>query len=212
MIKGVITGDIVNSTKIATEWKEKIVEALNECAADFIDLTPVKVEMYRGDSLQVVVDKAEHALSVAIALRAKLKATTPEKTEIWDARLSLGVGKISFESENITTSDGEAFRLSGRSFDNIGKKRLVISSPWSDFDNNIELVTRFADDIITSWTAKQAMVVYQSMLYPKLQKELANDLGMTKQNFNKHWNSSKGQLILDYVAYYKTLIKNRNQQ
>lgn len=182
------------------------------CVADFLPLTLCNLEMYRGDSFQIVVDKPDYALAVAIALRAKLKAMTPSKQQLWDARLSIGIGDISFESDNIVTSDGEAFRLSGRSFDNIGKKRLSISTTWSDFDKDMELVTRFADDIITSWTAKQAKVVYQAILFPKLQKDLAEDLGMTRQNFNYHWSSAKGQLILDYVEYFKSLIAKYNKQ
>lgn len=212
MIKGVITGDLVNSTNIATEWRQTVLDALNVCVTDFLPLTLIKLEMYRGDSFQIVVDKPDYTLTVAIALRAKLKATTPDKQQLWDARLSIGIGDISFESDNIVTSDGEAFRLSGRLFDNIGKKRLSISTTWSDFDKDIELVTRFADDIITSWTAKQAKVVYQSILFPKLQKDLAEDLGMTRQNFNSHWSSAKGQLILDYMKYFKSLISKYNKQ
>lgn len=212
MIKGVITGDLVNSTNIATEWRQTVLDALNVCVTDFLPLTLIKLEMYRGDSFQIVVDKPDYTLTVAIALRAKLKATTPDKQQLWDARLSIGIGDISFESDNIVTSDGEAFRLSDRSFDNIGKKRLSISTTWSDFDKDIELVTRFADDIITSWTAKQAKVVYQSILFPKLQKDLAEDLGMTRQNFNSHWSSAKGQLILDYMKYFKSLISKYNKQ
>ena len=212
MIKGVITGDLVNSTNIATEWRQTVLDALNVCVTDFLPLTLIKLEMYRGDSFQIVVDKPDYTLTVAIALRAKLKATTPDKQQLWDARLSIGIGDISFESDNIVTSDGEAFRLSGRSFDNIGKKRLSISTTWSDFDRDIELVTRFADDIITAWTAKQAKVVYQSILFPKLQKDLAEDLGMTRQNFNSHWSSAKGQLILDYMKYFKSLISKYNKQ
>ena len=206
MIKGVITGDLVNSTNIAAKWRRTVVDALHACVAESQPLTPMKLEMYRGDSFQVVVDKPEDALAIAIALRAKLKAETPDRQELWDARLAVGVGEISFESDNIVTSDGEAFRLSGHSFDHIGKKRLSISTPWSDFNTDIELVTRFADDVITSWTAKQARVVYQSMLFPKLQKDQAEELGMTRQNFNYHWSSARGQLILDYVEYFKSLI------
>lgn len=212
MIKGVITGDLVNSTNIAAEWRQTIVDALNLCVKEFLPLTPIKLDMYRGDSFQVVVDRPDHVLALAIALRAKLKTKTPKKQKMWDARLSIGIGEVSFESHSIVTSDGEAFMLSGRSFDNIGKKRLTISTTWSDFDKDIELVTRFADDIITSWTAKQARVVYQSILFPKLQKDLAEDLGMTRQNFNSHWISAKGQLILDYVEYFKSLISKYNKQ
>ena len=206
MIKGVITGDLVNSTNIATKWRQTVIDTLHVCVEESTPLTPIKLEMYRGDSFQVVVDKPEYALAIAIALRAKLKAETPDGQKLWDARLAVGVGEISFESDNIVTSDGEAFRLSGHSFDHIGKKRLSISTPWSDFNANIELVTRFADNLITSWTAKQARVVYQSMLFPKLQKDLAEELDMTRQNFNYHWSSARGQLILDYVEYFKSLI------
>jgi hypothetical protein len=206
MIKGVITGDLVDSTNIAAKWRQTVVNALHKCVAESLTLTPIKLDMYRGDSFQVLVDNPEYVLAIGIALRAKLKAETPDKQNLWDARLSVGVGEISFESSNIVTSDGEAFRLSGRSFDHIGKKRLTIATPWLDFNNDIELVTRFADDVITSWTAKQAKVVYQSILFPKLQKDLAEELGMTRQNFNYHWSSARGQLILDYIKYFKSLI------
>ena len=47
MIKGVITGDLVNSTNIAAEWRQAVVGALYKCAADFSPLTPINIEMYR---------------------------------------------------------------------------------------------------------------------------------------------------------------------
>lgn len=212
MIKGVITGDLVNSTNIATEWRQSVVDALKTCISDSMSITPVKIEMYRGDSFQVVVDKAEQTLSVAIALRSKLRASTPDGNDMWDARVSVGIGDISFESDNVVTSDGEAFRLSGRAFDNIGKKRLNISTPWTELNTAMELNTRFADEFVSSWTARQARVVYHSILFLKTQKEMAEELDMTRQNFNYHWGTSKAQLILDYIEYFKTQIANHNQK
>lgn len=212
MMKGVITADLVDSTKIATAWRQTIVDALSACASELKTATNVKIEMFRGDSFQAVVDSAEYALTAAIALRAKLRAATPERAEMWDARLSLGIGEVSFESNNIVTSDGEAFRLSGHAFDSIGKRRLVISTPWPDFNDGIDLVTRFADEQISTWTARQAQVVYQALLFPDIQQEMADALGFTRQNFNYHWNSAKGQLILDYIAYYKSLMAKYNLQ
>lgn len=203
MIKGVLTGDLVNSTNIAVEWRQKVAGALNVCVTDFSPLTPIKIEMYRGDSFQVVVDNPELSLAVAVALRAKLRASTPEKKDIWDARISVGIGDVSYESDNIVTSDGEAFRLSGRAFDIMGKKRLIITTPWSEFNNAMELVTRFADDVVSSWTVKQARVAYHSLLFPKTQKDIAADLGMKPQNLNSHWTSARIQLIQDYIEYSK---------
>lgn len=206
MIKGVITGDLINSTNIAAGWRQSIMDALNSCVNDFSNITPLRIEMFRGDSFQVVVDNPEQVLSVAIGLRAKLRASTPENSDIWDARVSVGIGDISFESENIVTSDGEAFHLSGHSFDNMGKNRLCIATHWSEFDNAIELNTKFADELISSWTARQARVMYHSIILLKSQKEMADELEMTRQNFNYHWLTSKGQLIMDYIDYFKQLI------
>jgi hypothetical protein len=212
MIKGVITGDLVNSTSIANEWRQNVVDALNTCVSDFMPITPIKIEMYRGDGFQIVVDRAEQTLSVAIALRSKLRAMTPENCDLWDARVSVGIGEISFESDNLVTSDGEAFRLSGRAFDVIGKRKLSVSSPWAELNAAMELNTRFADDVVSSWTAKQARVVYHSILFRKTQKEMADELDMTRQNFNYHWGTSKAQLILDYIEYFKKLIIKHIQQ
>jgi len=211
MIKSVITGDLVNSTSIASEWRQSVVDALNASITDFATLTPVRIEMYRGDSFQVLIDKPEYALAIAVALRANLRASTPANQDVWDARLSIGIGEVSFENDSILTSDGEAFRLSGRAFDSIGKKRLIVSAPWTEFNNAMELVSRFADDVMSSWTAKQAMVVGHSLICPKKQKDMAEELDMTRQNFNYLWNSAKAQLILDYIEYYKTLIANHTQ-
>ena len=83
MIKGVITGDLVNSTNIAAKWRQTVVDTLHVCIEESIPLTLIKLEMYRGDSFQVVVDKPEYALAIAIALRAKLKAETPDGQKLW---------------------------------------------------------------------------------------------------------------------------------
>jgi len=130
MLKGVITGDLINSTNIAVQWTQKVIDEMNGCVLAFHAV----MEMYRGDSFQVVVDKPETALALAVALRAKLRALTPDNERIWDARVSVGVGDVSFEWESIAISDGEAFRLSGRSFDSMGKKRLAVSTPHDTMD------------------------------------------------------------------------------
>ena len=207
MVKGIITGDLVNSTSIAAECRHIVIDCLNAVVRDFSLESPMKLEMFRGDSFQVVVDSVQQTMTVAIALRAKLKASTPDKMDAWDARVSAGIGAVSYESDNIVTSDGEAFRLSGRAFDNLGKKRLALATPSPELNEQAELNTRFADDIVSTLTKGQARVVYHSLLFPKkTQKEMAEDLNMSRQNFNNVWSSAKGQLISDYIEYIKTQI------
>ena len=63
MIKGVITGDLVNSTNIAAEWRQAVVGALYKCAADFSPLTPINIEKYRVDRFKVVVGNPAYSSS-----------------------------------------------------------------------------------------------------------------------------------------------------
>jgi len=213
MVKGIITGDLVNSSNIAARYRQIVIDSLNAAVKDFSMVTPIRLEMFRGDSFQAVVDLPQQVMTVAIALRTKLKASTPDKLATWDARISVGIGEVSYESENIVTSDGEAFRLSGRAFDCIGKKRLVFSSSNQDLNEAVELNTRFVDDILSELTVRQAQVVYHCLLFPgKTQKEMAEDLNMSRQNFSSVWSSAKGRLILDYVENVQNQILNPNSR
>jgi hypothetical protein len=206
MIKGVITGDIVDSTLISNEWKPTIKESLERVVSDFIPMTKVSYEMYRGDSFQVIVDDITFALSVGIAIRAVLGANTPNGMEPWDARIAIGIGDISFVSESIITNDGEAFRFSGREFDMLGKRRLAVVTPNDNINQELKLTTSFADELITKWSIKQADIIYFRIISNASQKELAATLGMSTQNFSKLWNSGNGHLIQSYIERYKELM------
>lgn len=76
---GVITGDIVNSTSIGPEWRDRIFQSLQAVQADFTTAKiDVKYEMFRGDSFQVVVHPSTATLLIAIAIRIKLISQTPD--------------------------------------------------------------------------------------------------------------------------------------
>jgi hypothetical protein len=92
-IRGVITGDIIKSTTVKTEWRETLLNSIRSVADELALLTPLKLEFFRGDSFQVVVANPEEALKVAVLLRAGLKSKTPQESKnLWDARIALGIG------------------------------------------------------------------------------------------------------------------------
>ncbi len=208
-IKGVITGDIVNSTKIDIEWRKHLVDSTQQIADELSILSPLKIEFFRGDSFQMVVDKPEEALKIAVLLRAGLKSKTPlESKTIWDARIALGVGEISYTADKVIISDGEAFHFSGWEFDEIGKRRLAIRTKWNDINNELKVSTAFADEIITDWTATQARIVYSALLCQKSQKYIATKYHTTAQNISKLLATAKESLISIYMKRYSTLIIN----
>ena len=121
-MNAVITGDIISSTSIPFEERKKLLEIFDKIVNDLQSLCELKCEIFRGDSFQILVEKAELALEVAVLIRAGLKMNTPENSKIiWDARVAIGVGEIEFIDDKVITSDGEAFKYSGRAFDELIK-------------------------------------------------------------------------------------------
>ena len=114
-MKGVITADIINSTKIDITHRDLLLKTLQHITDDLKRKFTLQIEIYRGDSFQVLIDDAIHGMLCAVLIRAGLMYLAPEK-EKWDARLSLGIGNVQYENKHITMSDGDAFRLSGRNF------------------------------------------------------------------------------------------------
>lgn len=209
-IKGVITGDIVNSTTIKVDWRKHLIDSIPRIADELRILSPLKIELFRGDSFQLIVDKPEETLKIAVLLRAGLKSNTPFQSKgIWDARIALGIGEISYTSDKVVISDGEAFRFSGWGLDEIGKRRLTIRTRWEDINEELKVSTAFADDIISGWTCTQAQVVYQALLHQMPQKDIAVKYNKTAQNISKLLGTAKENLIRIYLERYAVLITKK---
>ena len=143
-------------------------------------------------------------------LRAGLKSRIPKGSkQNWDARIAVGIGEMEFISDSILVSDGEAFRLSGREFDELGKRNLAIRTRWDDANEELKISTAFADDIITNWTSSQSLVIYMSLAYQMTQKEIADKLGQSSQNISKLSNVAKEKLIRTYINRCTQIIMNK---
>lgn len=208
-IKGVITGDIIESSAIRVEYRDFLLESMRKITDELGVIEPLKIEFFRGDSFQMVINNPENAMQIAILLRVGLKSLTPrESPKTWDTRISLGVGTISYHADNIVLSDGEAFQYSGRGLDEMGKRRLVVKTRWSEVNEELQVSTAFADDIISSWSISQSQAIYQALLYNTAQKEIANKLHKSAQNISKQLSAAKVNLVKLYLVRYKNLISN----
>ncbi len=200
MIKGVITGDIIGSSKIKLEDRAQLLDCFYAMKDELQSISPFKMEIFRGDSFQLLVDKPEMAIMLAILLRAGFRHHTISKKEgIWDTKVSVGIGTVDFISNEIITSDGEAFQYSGRQFDKMGKQHLAIKTPWPEINEELAVSTPFADDIITRWSIKQAGMIYLSLIKNQSKKELAESIGTSAQNVGKILTSAKEGLMRNYI-------------
>ncbi|MCE5226757.1 MAG: SatD family protein [Porphyromonadaceae bacterium] len=209
-MNGIITGDIIDSTSIPIEHRKDLLTAISVISEELQVFSPLKCEIYRGDSFQIVVNRPEMAMLIAILLRAGLKSRIPKGSkQNWDARIAVGIGEMEFISDSILVSDGEAFRLSGREFDELGKRNLAVRTRWEDANEELKISTAFADDIITNWTSSQSLVIYMSLAYQMTQKEIADKLGQSSQNISKLSNVAKEKLIRTYINRCTQIIMNK---
>lgn len=211
--KGVITGDIIQSTRIKPENKQQVLDTIRDTVCELEKWTKMKLEIFRGDSFQIIMDEVYEAVRIAILIRAGLQKNTPETSEIkWDARLSLGLGSVDFpQAESVTESDGEAFHYSGWEFDELGKRKLAIRTPWQEVNEELKVSTAFADDIISEWSIAQAQAIYASLISSKTQKEIAADLSTSPQNISKRIIAGKEYLIKPYLDRCKQIITTKIQ-
>ena len=207
-IGAIITGDIVDSTKLTVEGRESMLNNLQLIPEVLSPVQKVSIENFRGDSFQIGISDAVTALRCALAIRAWLRSHKLYDSKVLDARLAIGVGTLDYESETLSTSDGEAYRLSGRLLDDMNKSRLEIGTPWEDVNEELKLATAFADNIVSSWSHNQSKIILRSLITSKNHVELSHELGISRQMVDKSLKASKEELIEAYIKRFEKLIIN----
>lgn len=209
-IGAIITGDIIDSTALTVIEREIMLKALQEIS-DVLQpiVSQLVVEIFRGDSFQIYVHETKQAVEAAIGIRAWLRSQKLENSNaVLDARLAVGIGSIDFESNSLATSDGEAFRRSGRLLDEMTRSRLEISTPWESVNDELNVSTAFADDIISSWTESQSTIMLQTLLTRGSHMEVAGKLNISRQMVTKSLKIAKEELISNYIRRFETLISD----
>lgn len=211
-IKAVITGDIVRSEQISLDNRDLLIQVLHQIVEDLQNKSPMRMELFRGDSFQIVVDSPEMSLEVASMIRAGLKSNTPKDSIIeWDARISIGIGTIEYQGDRIVTSDGEAFKLSGRGLDTMEKRRLTINTCWQEVNEELDAGLAFVDDLITEWSVNQSKAVYFSVGKGLSQANIANSIAKSQQNVSKTLTSAKESLLVRFTTRFETIIKKHKE-
>ena len=209
-IGAIITGDIVDSTKMIAEERNSMLLMLQSIPELLLPLPKIDLEIFRGDSFQIRLWNPVDSLMVALATRAHIRSYKfAEHKHQWDTRLSIGIGKVEYENGSLATSDGEAYRMSGRGLDAIGKRRLIIETPWKEVTDELRVSTAFADDIVSGWSLSQSRVMFQCLITDTSHAEIGCLLGITRQMVDKALRAGKVELMHLYINRFEELIKNR---
>lgn len=212
-IVSVITGDIIGSTLGNDSQRRKMLDVV-EGSLDEIQnelVFRMQLEFFRGDAFQILIEKPEKALLVAVLLRAALSDNTPkDNLYMWDARMAIGVGGVKYRTDSLAKSNGDAFVYSGRTLDEMGNERLAIKTHWVPMNDEFAVSTPFADDLISQWTRVQANVIYDYLLYDVTQGQIARKKGMSPQNVSKVLKAGRIELIINYIKRFEKLIYDKS--
>ena len=200
----VITGDIIGFTKVKTKKREKLVQLSKELITSWVGIKHAQI--FRGDSFQIVFEDASEALRRSIQIRCWFKKFDFDEKAMLDARMSIGVGQISYHGATVLDSDGEAFHISGRVFDKLEEDELIkIVTPDKVLNEQLNIICRLMDVIMSGWTRSQAEVIFL-VLENKTQKQMAEELQIVQSAVNNRLKLSKWKEIERSVRYISTLL------
>lgn len=174
-ITSVITGDIIKSrAQVNPEaWITVLKKSLSYLSHD-----KAYWEIYRGDSFQIEIKDICSSFIAALYIKACIKSIHG-----LDVRLAIGIGNKTYEGENVTESNGEAFVFSGETLETLKKEKqnLRIKTNSLDIDEALNLYFKLALIPMDSWTVNLAEIVKLSIENPDaLQSELGKLIGINQ--------------------------------
>lgn len=198
-MKGIITADVIGSTKMDPKQRSTLPEILDKLAEELQVISPLWLEMYRGDSFQVLVEDYEKAPLIAVLLRMGLMRKSVDEKQKIDARVSVGIGSVSYLADMLGKSDGEAFLLSGRAFERISKKSLIVVTPDESLNAELAVYVTILDELLAGVSSARSKTIFAHLMHPELTMDkLGKSLGISKQAVSQSYHSTRVS-ILDLV-------------
>jgi hypothetical protein len=169
-VYAVLTGDIIGSSRLDDEKRQELYQTMQRASCSlrqaFVQALPLEVDIFRGDSWQLLVAEPEKALRIGLLYRLEIKTSFANRA---DSRFGLGLGRISFlPGERVSQGEGPAFRLSGQALDNLpaySSMGLRLESwqhkGWAEL---LQSCMVLLDALSRGWTPKQALAVYGALL------------------------------------------------
>lgn len=211
--RAVLTGDIVNSSKLGTDDRKKLQNTFSSLSELLLKNFPEDVKYplsnFRGDSWQAVLDRPENSLKIALLIRSYFKYQFTA-LEI-DSRVAIGIGEVAFvPEENVSAGDGPAYVLSGHLLDTLKEDRMSIEISMQNSGASAALkgMIMLLDQMISHWSDSQNQAIYWSLLGYQQKKiaELWNPAPISQAAVSKNLKSADWRAVKQSLVYFETAI------
>ena len=218
MNQAIITGDIVDSTKMNSECLDwvfwQITQALEIWDKDYV----AKSETFRGDSFQSWLQEPNMALHFALIQKTFIRSLNPAEVftpskrkklpEILDARIAIGIGTIQNMSSRLASSNGTAFELSGQLLDKMKGKKQTLAIATDDVNSGeLQTLMVLLDAIMVKTTPKQCEVLNLKLL-GYTEEEISTRLKINQSAVNQRSISGNWNEIDAAIVRFKHLYTN----
>ncbi len=200
----VLTGDIVDSTKRPDkahprDLSRTLREAAKAAAAAIPAAGLSTLDIFRGDSWQLLVKEPSHALRAALYVRTYIRGGEARGRISWDTRIAIGIGPVEWLDPNkISRSQGAAFVASGEALDGLvkSKRRMAMRVAGGGGSPGLEAVVALLDALAGQWTAKQAWAIHGA-LAARTQAEIARSFvpPVTQQTVAAHLDKANWDVL-----------------
>jgi len=159
----IITGDIVASSLLSSNKRKMLhkvmVDSSKVLQDEFKDAVPMGVDIFRGDSWQIILSKPAKALRLALFYRAILRAKM--ESHRFDTRMAIALGHVDFIPGNRASEGyGEAYQLSGKALESMPKaSNMSFVFPEMELEKVLNVVIQLIDSISSRWSDRQALAV-----------------------------------------------------
>ena len=201
MTTSVITGDIIKSRiqKDPQIWITVLKQALSN-----IEPNKNYWELYRGDSFQIEIPNINKSFEAAIYIKACIKMIKG-----LDVRLAIGIGNKTYQGNDVTESNGEAFLFSGETLETLKKEKqnLRIKTNYSQIDYELNLYFKLALIAMDNWTVNTAEIVKLNIDNPNaLQSELGQLIGINQNAVSMRQKRAYLDEIMELEFLYREKI------
>lgn len=205
----VLTGDIINFTKLDEQQRQTLIEHTTALLESWVP-NAQNAAVFRGDSYQLILDNFGQALRRSIQLVCWFIKSTPAGSRAGlSTRVSIGLGAVAYRGRSVLDSDGEAFHLSGRNFDNMRAGELIrIKTADAQINSQIDILLNFINLILNHWTRSQAEIVYLE-LEGYTQQHMADVLQIAQSAVSSRLKASQWKEAEKGIAYISDLIESR---
>ena len=188
----VLTGDITDFTSLRNERREELIGDTNDILKNWVQ-RPEDAAIFRGDSFQLMFEELDLVVMRSIQLICWFKKQANTHPNL-STRISIGIGELAFKGKSVLDSDGEAFHLSGRNFDQMEAGELIrITTGNEEQNERLAVLLMFMNLVISEWTPSQAEVIYWVLEDQNAtQKNIASRLNIFQSGIAKrlkiaHW-------------------------